>query len=128
MLNIDELRQGFAAITNVEGDIGSAVANNRRRFVYRVRFLSTFNGVNVLAIGKRENGAGATTWLDNLGTVVINEMETDPEELTEHSAPLFSIDGPPSGPNLAAVVGNSTMRAVCTQTGNLTYWYIDKES
>lgn len=124
MLNRDQIRTVTMAITNVDQAIGSNVPINMRRFIYRYRWVSTFNGLNAVAIGSRENGAGATTWLDGLTTVVIGQMETDPEDLNENSAPLVIINGPAQSP-IITPVGNTTVRAMCTETGQLVLWYID---
>jgi hypothetical protein len=128
MLNRDELKSVTAAV-GAEATIGTAVLQNMRRFIYRIRFVNGAVGVNTLLVGKRENGAGATTNLDTIQTVVPNEMVTDPDEFKEDSAPLYVIDGPPG--NVAVAVGFLSLVRMATgggagAPGIVTYWYVDE--
>lgn len=128
MLNRDELRTSpptaVALGVGAEVTVGSAVPQNHRRFIYRIRYISQFAGPNALRLGKQENG-GVTVPVDVIQTVVLDEMVTDPDELHEDSAPLYIIDGPPGqAPVLPAL--NSLVRAYTDAgAGILTYWYID---
>jgi hypothetical protein len=126
MINRDELKTVTMAVTAVDTQIGTVVPQNMRRFIYRTKFVNTLNGGNLLAIGKRENGAGATTVIDRIQAAVLNQMETDPEELHEDSAPLYTIEGPAQN-FLIVPVGTSTVWAQCSAggTGFLTLWYLD---
>jgi hypothetical protein len=125
-MNRDQLKTVTAAVTAVEATIGTVVPVNMRRFIYRTKFISTFNGGNLLTLGKRENGAGGTTVIDYIQTAVLNQMETDPDELEEDAEPLYIVEGPASN-FLITPVGTSVVRAVCSAggTGFLTLWYID---
>jgi hypothetical protein len=129
-MNRSELRTVTAAIAvgaGAEATIGSAIPENMRRFIYRIKFTNDIVAVNQLILGKRENGAGATTNIDTIQTVVAQEVVTDPDDLKEDSAPLYIIDGPPG--NAGTTVGlaaNSLVRAYATAgVGILTLWYID---
>jgi hypothetical protein len=115
----DALRTTVAAITTAEANVGSAVPENMRRFIYRVKVNNQYAGANLLTLGKRENGAGATTTVDYFQTSVQYETDTDPDELKEDAAPLYIIEG-------GGDTGDSYLRAV-TDNGNayLTIWYID---
>ena len=129
MLNRDELRTSLPtavpAGVGAEVTVGSAIPQNHRRFIYRIRFTNLGVGPSILMLGKRENGAAATTAVDNIQAVILDEMITDPEELREDSAPLYVIDGPPGQAPVAAAL-QSLVRAYTTvNAGTLTYWYID---
>jgi hypothetical protein len=129
MINGDELKVVTGAVTAADATIGTVVPNNMRRRIYRVKFINTFAGVNRLIIGKRENGAVGTTPIDYIQTAVPNQMECDPEDLLDDSAPLYTIEGPAQGVGITPV-GTSVVRAQCSAggTGFFTYWYIDSPS
>ena len=120
MINNDELRTYVAAVTAVEANFGSAIPANMRRFVYRTKMINEFAGANLLTLGKREDGAGATTVVDYLQAATQYEGQADPDELQENAAPLYIVEGKGS-------TGDSYLRAV-TDNGNayLTIWYVDK--
>jgi len=126
MLNRDQLKTVTMAVTAADATIGSNVPVNMRRFIYRTKFINTLNGDNLLTLGKRENGAGATTVVDYIQAAVQYQMEVDPEELHDDSAPLYVVEGPAQNP-LITPVGASVVRAQCSAlgTGFLTLWYID---
>lgn len=124
-MNRDELKVVTSAVTAADATVGSVVPANMRRFIYRVKFVNTFAGPNLLTIGKRENGAGATTVIDRVQTAVLDQMETDPDALFEDSAPLYTIEGPASSAAITPV-GTSIVRAQCSAaSGFFTYWYLD---
>ncbi len=120
MINNDELRTYVAAVTAVEANFGSAIPANHNRYIYRVKMQNLQNGNNLLTLGKRENGAGATTVVDYIQAALQYDFITDPEQLEENAAPLYIIGGKGS-------TGDSYVRAV-TDNGNayLTIWYVDK--
>ena len=129
MLNRDELRTSLptavALGAGAEVTVGNAIPQNHRRFIYRIRFTNLVAGPNQLLLGKRENGAGVTTAVDQIQSAVVNEVVNDPEELFENSAPLYIIDGPPGQVPVAAAL-NSLVRAYTDAgAGILIYWYID---
>jgi hypothetical protein len=126
MLNRDELKTVTMAVTPADTQVGTIVPLNYRRYIYRVRFISTINGSNILTLGKREDGAGATTIIDRFATILMNDTDTDPDELEENSAPLYTIEGPASNFGITPV-GTSTVRALLSAggTGFLTLWYVD---
>ncbi|MBU2060178.1 MAG: hypothetical protein KKB38_20905 [Gammaproteobacteria bacterium] len=126
MINRDELKTVTGAIAGADQTLGSAIPQNMRRFIYRVRFINLGVGVNQLLIGKRENAAGATTNIDTLESNVAGEMITDPDELHDDSAPLYVVDGPPG--NVPVAVGFNSLVRVATSAaaGIATYWYVDE--
>lgn len=120
MINNDELQTVVATVTTADANVGSAIPANMKRFVYRVKMINLFAGANLLTLGKREDGAGATTTLDYFQAATQYEGQADPDELQENAAPLYSVGG-------KGDTGDSYLRAV-TDNGNayLTIWYIDK--
>jgi len=121
-----ELKTVTAAVTAAEATIGTVVPNNMRRYIYKIKFINTINAANLFTLGKRENGAGATTTIDQIQTAVQHQMETDPDVLYEDSAPLYIIEGPASSDAITPV-GTSLVRGACSGagTGFITLWYVD---
>jgi len=119
MLKREDLRTTVATVTTADANIGSAVPQNKRRFIYRIKVINEYDGANLLTLGKRENGAGSTTTIDYVQLATLYDIFPDPEELHEDSVPLYIIEG-------AGSSGSSYLRAV-TGSGNayLTIWYID---
>jgi hypothetical protein len=115
----DELKTAVATITPADANVGSAVPANMFRFIYKLKVTNLFAGANLLTLGKRENGAGATTVIDYVQAATQYETWNDPDELKEDAAPLYIIGGKGS-------TGDSYVRAV-TNNGNayLTLWYVD---
>jgi len=119
MLNRDDLKTEVATVTPAEANVGSAVPENMRRFIYAIKAINLHTTSNLLTLGKRENGAGATTNIDYVQFATQYETWKDPDELKEDSAPLYIVEG-------KGATGDSYLRAV-TDNGNayLTVWYID---
>jgi len=118
----EDLRTVHATVTTAEANIGSAVPQNYRRYIWKVKAINAYNGENLLTLGKREDGAGATTTIDQIAFATKYETWEDPDsEITEESIPLYIIEG-------KGETGDSYLRAV-TDNGNayLTIWYTDEE-
>jgi hypothetical protein len=120
MINPDELRTQEGAVTTADANFGSAIPQNMKRCIYRVKVQNEYDGANLLTLGKRENGAGATTTVDVFQSALQYDIFTDPEQLQENSEPLYEVGG-------KGDTGDSYVRAV-TDNGNayLTIWYVDK--
>lgn len=124
-LHRDELQEVSGAV-GADATIGTLIPQNMVRFIYRIKFINNGVGANQLVLGKRENGAGATTDIDTVQAAVANEMIFDPDELEEDAVPLYKIYGAPGN---VAVAPNSAVRARTTAgAGIFTYWYVDKEA
>ena len=118
----EDLRTAHATVTTSEANIGSAVPQNYRRYIWKVKATNAYNGENLLMLGKREDGAAATTTIDRIAFATKYETWVDPDsEITEESTPLYIIEG-------KGETGDSYLRAV-TDNGNayLTIWYTDEE-
>lgn len=119
MLNRDDLKTAVATIVAADGNVGSDIPQNMRRFIYAIKATNIFAGANLLTIGKRENGAGATTIIDYVQAATQYETWKDPDELKEDSAPLYIIEG-------KGDTGDSYLRAEASGASfYLTIWYID---
>ncbi|MBA7499970.1 hypothetical protein ES703_35378 [subsurface metagenome] len=124
MLNRDDLKTWVTPvatpITTGDANVGSAIPQNMRRFIYAIKAINLHTGANLLTLGKRENGeAVTTTAIDYIQFSTQYETQKDPDELKEDSAPLYIIEGAGTG-------GASYMRAVVgSGTAYLTIWYID---
>lgn len=119
-MKVEDLRTTVATL-GTEANIGSAVPQNMRRFIYRIKAINLYNGTNLISIGKREDGAISTTWIDYLELTTQYETQTDPEALKDDSAPLYIIEGGGS-------TGDSYLRAVAgggASSAYFTIWYID---
>jgi len=119
MLNRDDLKTEVATIGAADVDVCSAIPANMRRFIYAIKAINIAAVANLLTLGKRENGAGATTIIDYVQAATQYETWKDPDELKENSAPLYTIEG-------AGAAGASYLRAEAgVASFYLTIWYID---
>jgi len=118
-MNKDELRTTSGFI-GVAAAFGSAVQQNMRRSIYKVRITNEFAGPNLITLSKQENGAILPA-IDFFHPAVQYEQIDDPEDLHEDSAPLYIIEGAGTG-------GASNLRAASAggaNTAYLTIWYSD---
>lgn len=119
MLNRADIKTAVATIGAADVNVGSAIPANMRRFIYAIKAINIAAVANLLTLGKRENGAGATTIIDYVQAAIQYDMWKDPDELKEDSAPLYVIEG-------AGTTGASYMRAEAgVASFYLTIWYID---
>ena len=125
-MNRNELQVVTQTIVVAPGAIvGSNIPTNYTRYIYRFKIQSLF-GAQTFTLGRRENGAGATTAMDIFYRPLINDGIFDPEDgVKEDSIPLYRVGGPISL-NGAVIAGASNVWAfVDVGTAYLTYWYID---
>jgi hypothetical protein len=120
MAKKNALQTAVFAVNNVDANIGTQIPQNMFRYIYRVKWTNLFAGPNLLTLGKRENGAGATTVVDTFQAALQYDQDVDPNELREESLPLYTIGG-------TGGTGTSFLRAVCSAAGTfaLTIWYED---
>lgn len=121
--NRDDLKTEVATIDDTDANVGSAVPANMRRYIYKIKAINEHAIANLLTLGKRENGAGATTTIDYVRWATQYETWNDPDELKEDSAPLYIVEG-------KGADGDSYLRAVTSLVtagvgAYLTIWYID---
>jgi hypothetical protein len=122
-MNRDELKQAIAVVGIVDAAIFSAIPMNMKRYIYKIRATNLFAGPNILTIAARENTAGVfiTRIVDRIHFAMIDDQITDPDELHEDSAPLYTIDGP------STVGMTSGIRAACSAAGTVDLFieYVD---
>ena len=118
-MNRDELKTQTGQVTTVDANFGSTIPANMRRYIYGIKMVNEYGGANLLTLGKREDGAGATTVIDYWHATTQYENLVHPDELKEDTLPLYVVEGTGS-------TGDSDLRAV-TDNGNayLTIWYVD---
>ena len=87
-MKLDALRTVVATVTNADANVGLAIPANMRRAIYKIKATNLFAGINLLTLGKRENGAGATTVMDYIQAVLQYDIWNEPDELKEDAAPL----------------------------------------
>lgn len=114
------LQTATFTVTAVDGNLGTQIPQNMFRYIYRIKWINNFNGPNLLTLGKRENGAGATTVVDTFQAALQYDQDADPSEIREASVPLYAIGGTGTG-------GTSFLRGVCSAAGTftVTIWYED---
>lgn len=122
MIKRSDLRTATILLTLAGGDVavGSNIPLNMFRFIYKIKAINEFaGGPNLITLGRRENGAVATTVIDYVRFATQYETWVDPDELKEDSAPLYVVGG-------QGAVGASTFRAfVSAGNAYLTISYID---
>lgn len=120
MPKASEIQTVYTAAIGADADVGLAVPANMRRYIYQIEATNQFAGANQLTLGKREDGAGATTTIDELQFTLQYDYLPKPDgPLTEDALPLYIIEGP-------GTTGNSFIRAT-TDNGpaDLIIRYVD---
>ncbi|MFA6358891.1 MAG: hypothetical protein WCY09_09575 [Candidatus Omnitrophota bacterium] len=123
----DEILSFTGAVAAADATFGSAIPVDVTRYIWRIRWISNL-GAEQLLVGRRENGAGATTNIDTLDARVPGQQQ-DPEELHEDSAPLYVIRGGPSRGQTATVPPSTSLFRLATTVGagTVTIWYTDSK-
>ncbi|HUV51589.1 MAG TPA: hypothetical protein VMW64_00765 [Dehalococcoidia bacterium] len=119
----EDIKTIYASVTNVDADIGTEVTRNMRRHILQIEAQNLFAGVNLLTLGKRENGAGATTTIDRFSFSLINDYLPKPDgPIEEDALPLYIIEG-----GGGTALTQSFLRAVCSAAGtiDLIVRYVD---
>lgn len=89
--------------TSSGGVIGTEVAANMRRYIYRIKTNNRYNGANQLEIGYSDDAGSTHTTLDYIEHALYLDMHTDPEALKEDALPLYII---PAENKLYAITEN----------------------
>jgi len=130
-MKLDALKTITVTVTNADADVGSAIPQNMRRAIYKIKATNLFAGPNLLTLGKRENWvAAATVVVDYIQAVLQYDIWDSPDELKEDSAPLYIVEGAiasAADATWGVTTGPSHVRAVCGAAGQmyLTLWYED---
>jgi len=92
MPRIEELQTARVVATTVEADLGNKIAQNFRRYIYRVKVINRHKGPNELTFGDRL-GVAAMTTADTYQMVTQHETQVDPDEIKKDSLPIYVIQG-----------------------------------
>ena len=69
---------------------GNHVPANMRRYIYKIKTVNQFNGANRLEFGYEDDADPAVQHiLDYIDHALIHDMWNDPDEITEHSLPIY---------------------------------------
>ena len=93
------------AITNAGVPFVSAVAVNMHRYIYKIHTANQFNGPNQLQFGHITAPAAAVI-LDFIEHANLYDMWNDPDEITEHSLPIYILPAGSSPYGIASAAGN----------------------
>lgn len=85
----EELLEVTLTVTTAEADLGSAVPQDRRRYIYQVKVINKYNGVNELTLGHRL-GTGTTSEIDKYQCSTQYETQYHPDELRDDSLPIHA--------------------------------------
>jgi len=124
-MKVDSIKTVTVTVTPAEADVGSAIPQDTKRSIYKIKVTNLVAGANRTQLRKIENG-GASTLIDQFQQEVLGENWYDPDDLKEDSAPLYIVEGPVVTPTTPAA-GTSHIRAM-TDVGNayMTLWYVDE--
>ena len=105
------------AVTAAEANIGTVVASNTRRYIYRVKVQDDSGAPNLVELKKQPPGtpAPAIEVVDQFRLDVASETYVDPDELNEDALPLYILET------------GCQMRAVGTGVASLLLEYEDSE-
>jgi len=121
-----EIQSLYVSVTNADLPILPQVPIGHRRYILGVDMQNLFGGINLLTLGKRELGAGATTVLDRFSFTLVRDFLSKPGgPILDNALPLYIIEG--SSPTTPA--NTSFMRAFCSAAGtvDLTVFWVDAE-
>lgn len=94
---------------------GTTVPTNMRRYIYKIKTVNRFAGLNLLSFGHK-TGAAAAVILDHIGHATEYEMWNDPDEVKEDSAPIYIL---PAG---------SKAYGICSAAGNIYVYILYEDS
>lgn len=67
--------------------LGTQIPTDMRRYVYRIKVINQFAGLNELTLAR--GPAAAEVPIDYIAAATENETYIDPDELKENSAPIY---------------------------------------
>jgi hypothetical protein len=77
--------------TTAGGVIGSEVADNMRRYIYKIKTANQFAGANQLELGYSDDAGATHTTLDYIEHAAQYDMWNDPDDLKEDALPIYVI-------------------------------------
>jgi hypothetical protein len=102
--------------TTAGGVIGTEVASNMRRYIYKIKTANQYAGANQLTLGYSDDDGVSSTTLDYIEHATQYEMWNDPDVLKEDALPIYIV---PAGNKLYAITDNGNVE--------LYYEYEDSE-
>lgn len=94
-------QQGTATTAN--GVIGTEVASNMRRYIYKIKTANQYAGANQLTLGYSDDEGTTHTTLDYIEHATQYEMWNDPDVLPEDALPIYII---PAGNKIYVITDN----------------------
>ena len=97
------------SMTNVAAGnvVVTAVPVNMRRYIYKLKVNNEFAGANELIFGYSADNGVTLTELDRIPFAVVGGIWNDPDEITEHSLPIYII---PAGNQISGLTDNGIVR------------------
>ena len=95
-----QTQRGTATISG--GVIGTEVAENMRRYIYKIKTANQYAGANQLEMGYSDDEGATHTTLDYIEHAEQYDMWNDPSVLNEDALPIYII---PAGNKLYAITG-----------------------
>jgi hypothetical protein len=115
MVDKRALQSQRGTATSSGGVIGTEVASNMRRYIYKLKTANQYAGANQLTLGYSDDEGSSSTTLDYIEHAVQYDMWNDPDDLKEDALPIYII---PSGNKLYAITDN----------GNVEVYYVYEDS
>lgn len=109
MIDKRGLQSVWGKVTTAPGDtkigvvVGTEVASNMRRYIYKIKTNNQYAGANQLRLGYSDDEGETATTLDYIDHATEHEMWNDPDELKEDALPIYII---PSGNKIFGVTDN----------------------
>lgn len=117
----DELRTAKVTIAanDTYENLASAIPQNMRRYVYKVKVIKDSGGAASLITIADRLGTATETEKDLWYLTTPYETLVDPDELKEDSAPLYTFEGSSSAANRYIRVKSTLLGVI------VTIWYVD---
>jgi len=107
MVDKRALNSVVGTVTNAVGGVafGSVVPANMRRYIYKIKTVNLFAGLNLLTFG-HQTAPAAGVPLDYIGHATQYEMWNDPDEIREDALPIYILPAGSQAWGLASAAGN----------------------
>lgn len=121
-MNKQSLITAFVTIAgnNTYENLATAIPQNMRRYVYRIKAIKDGGGAASLITLADKLGAFGETEKDLWWLVVPYDTWNDPDEITENSSPLYIFEGSSSTASRFIRCKATTLGAI------ITIWYCDE--
>lgn len=106
MVDKKALQTQRGTATTAGGVIGTEVASNMRRYIYKLKTSNQYNGANQLTLGYSDDEGSTSTTIDYIDHALKYDSWDEPDDLREDSLPIFII---PAGNKLYAITDNGNV-------------------